>query len=665
MGPRTRRSALEIAAGVTLTSLSLGALPFASSCARRPDSDRRPEATDPGDGGPARAPASADDEPMAAAADPVASYSLRATVDDAKHTVDGEGKILWRNTSRVPQREIWLHLYLNGFRSERTVFMRFAGTSGFRGAGTPTAWGGITIRRLALGGVDLWPSADQATPGEPDDATDIRVPLPEAVPPGGSIELDVAFASQLPSLLFRTGYIVDEAGKSFDMVAQWFPKLARLEPNGHWAHFAFHHLSEFYADFGAYDVTVDTAADVLVGATGKQVSEERLGDRIARRFVQESVHDFAFTAWSRFRERTATGPGGVAVRVLFPPGYEEAADVELARVAFGLDHFGRAYGAYPYATLTVVHPPAQAEEAGGMEYPTLITTGGNWFLPWTGVHVIDLVTIHELGHQWFYGLVATNEHDDPFLDEGLNSYAEIDAMETLAPGRSAGALPGLAIAMPAVYRVGASDAERNAPVAQPAPDFVTGRDYANLVYQRTATILGTLANVYGADHVRAAVGRYARRYRFAHPTPTDFVAVMREALGDDAAEQLRAALFDRATVDYAVAEVDPSADPRLGGATGSVLVRRRGALRFPVDVAMFGQDGSVERARWDGQGDARRLAYHGASPLVAAVVDPEHRVLLDDDLDNNALRTSPARLSAVLVDRISFAAGALFSGILP
>jgi aminopeptidase N len=449
------------------------------------------------------------------------------------------------------------------------------------------------------------------------------------------------------------------------MVAQWFPKLARLEPDGRWAHFTFHHLSEFYADFGDYDVTVDTPGDMVVGATGKLVEEVRLGDRVARRFRQGSVHDFAFTAWSKYREITALGAGNVAVRVLYPPGYDAAARDELATVRFGLDYLGRAYGRYPYATLTVVHPPAAAVEAGGMEYPTLITTGGNWFLPWTGTRVLDLVTIHELGHQWFYGLVATNEHDHPFLDEGINSYAEIDATEARAPHASAARWRELAVSLGAVYRAFSSDAERNAPVAQPAPSFATGRDYAALVYERTETILQTLANVYGEDVVRGAVGRYARRYRFRHPGPEEFLEVMRESLGDDAATQLRAALFDRATVDYAVSDLESSPDAAAGGYRGSVLLRRRGALRFPVDVDMVGADGSVQRVRWDAAESSVRLPYKGRSELSAAVVDPEHRVLLDDDLGNNAMRIKPARLSGGLLDRLTFAVEAALSGVLP
>jgi hypothetical protein len=600
-------------------------------------------------------------EQLAGGADPVASYELYASLDTAKHTVQGKGTIVFVNASSVPQREIWIHLYLNAFKSPRTVFMRFPEAGSFRGAGVPSEWGSITVERLAIhDGPDLWPGADKTSPGDPEDETDVRVPLPSPLAPGATLTLDVAFQSRLPNVLFRTGH-----HRGFYMVAQWFPKLARLEPDGRWAHFTFHHLSEFYADFGRYDVTVETPGDMIVGATGQLASEARLGDRIARRFVQADVHDFAFAAYRDFQELTAT-EGGVAIRLLYPPGHRSAAEVEMESVRFGLKHLGEAYGRYPYPTLTVVHPPAGAEEAGGMEYPTLITTGGPWYLPWTGLHFLEGVTIHELGHQWFYGLVATDEHTWPFLDEGINSYAEAEAMEALFPHRSGFGGLGLSVSIPAYMRTTASDAERNAPVAQPAPDFANGRDYGALVYQRTATILTTLANVYGKDAVRRAIGLYARRERFRHPGPEALLSAIGEVAGADAEAQLRAALFGRATVDYVVESIESSPDePPEKGWHGSALVRRRGDLRFPVDVDLVGADGSVQRVRWDAAESAARLPYRGKTMLAAAVVDPEHLVLLDDDLGNNARALSPSRVSGRLLDRFAFAAEALLSGLLP
>jgi hypothetical protein len=547
---------------------------------------------------------------------------------------------------------------MNAFKGPGTLFMRFPGTGSFRGAGAPSDPGSITVTRLALGGVDLWPGADKTSPGDPDDETDIRVPLPAPVAPGEEIRLEVAFESHLPSLFFRTGYY-----GGFYFVGQWFPKIARREPDGRWAHFAFHHLSEFYADYGAYDVTVDTPADMVVGATGQLAFATPNGARVARRFVQDSVHDFAFTAWSQFRELSGEAEG-VAIRVLYPPGFDRAAADQLGAAQRGLKFFGEAFGRYPYPTLTLVHPPDGADEAGGMEYPTLITTGGNWYLPWTGIHGVDGVTVHELGHQWFYGLVATDEHAWPFLDEGLNSYAET-LVQTAHWGPGSGALlPFLSVSYPAAMRYASADAARNAPVAQGAADFVSGRDYGALVYSRTATLFSTLAGVYGEEKVRHALGRYTRRHRFQHPGPDDLIASVREVVGDDAATQLRVALFDRGTVDYVVDSLENP--PALEGGPGArALVRRRGALRFPVDVDLLGADGSVERVRWDAAEGAAWLPYHGQSRLVGAVIDPEHRVLLDDDLGNNALAEHPSRLSLALLDRISFAAQVALTGLLP
>ena len=626
-------------------------------------------------------PAYDDDAAMTGHPEAVASYTLRASLDPAKHTLHGEGRILWKNASQAKVSELWVHLYLNGFKNEKTLFQRVP-IDGFRGTDSVSGYGHITVKRFAvreMDGQDLWPGADRTSPGDPDDETDIRVPLPRPVEPGATINADIAWDEQLPALTFRTGHL-----GNFHFLGQWFPKIARLEPDGHFAHFAFHHLSEFYADFGAYDVTIDTPDSMVVGATGRLEGEVRTSGRIERRYVQEDVHDFAFTAWDGFRELTGKSDDGkVALRCLYPAGFERSAEVEMDTARFGLAYFGKAFGPYPYATLTMVHPPAGADEAGGMEYPTLITTGGPWFLPLTGARVLDAVTIHELGHEWFYGLVATDEHTFPFLDEGLNSYAEADALEARFPGSSALKTPGLDVSLWAVDRPGAIESAPNAPVAQPAPAFLTGGDYGTLIYQRTATVLGTLANVYGADTVRRAIGRYTRRYRFEHPGPEELLGVVDEVVGDDDAVALRAVLFDRASVDYqggsfssarseaprgvfgdpAHPDAAPAAPP--GAWTGDVLLRRRGALRFPVDVELHEEDGTIQRVRWEAREPAERLVYTGKSKLVAVVIDPEHRVLLDENLANNAKRSSPSLLGAPVLERALYGAEAALWGLQP
>jgi hypothetical protein len=562
-------------------------------------------------------------------ADDVVDYTLHATLDPAMHTVHGEGTIRWRNASTTPVREIWVHLYLNAFKGPNTTFMRE--DVGGRGSTLPTQWGQIDVRRFVLkddadANVDLWANAELHRPND-EDETDVRVPLPRDVLPGETITIETAWDDKLPAIVERTGY-----DGSFHMIAQWFPKIARLEEDGHWAHFPFHHLAEFYADFGTYDVTLDVPEAFTLGATGRAVETKVGGGRRVERHVQEDVHDFAWTAWDKFEMRSEA-VGGVAVTVLYPPGYGIAAEREMAAVRFALPHFGERYGYYPYPRLTVVHPPSSAREAGGMEYPTLITTGGPWYGP-PGIMALELVTIHEFGHQYFYGLVASNEVAWPFLDEGINSYAEVESMEAwLGPGNVA-SLGGLKVGNGPVKATTSNLSVHNTKVAQPAFAFPTGGDYGNLVYSRTAAIVDTLRRVYGAQNVARALGRYARRYRFKHPGPEELIAIFEEVLGPRAAANLRTALFDKGWADYTV-ETVTSRHAEAGDHEGWVLVRRRGTLSFPVAVELTLDDGSTQLAHWDGEGDAVRIPYRGPLALTSAVVDPDHSVMIDADLTNN------------------------------
>ncbi len=616
-----------------------------------------------------------DDASLPAHAEDVVDYTLNASIDTSKHTVHGEGTIHWRNTSQTPVNELWVHLYLNAFKNERSVFLREP-IGGFRGGEPVHDWGSIDVRSMELNGVDLWKGAELHRAND-DDETDARVPLPNEIGPGESIDLHVVWDDKLPSVVERTGY-----DGSFHMVAQWFPKIARLEPDGRWAHFPFHHLAEFYADFGSYDVTLRAPKGTIIGATGPMTEWRQEGGEVVERHVQTDVHDFAWTAWDEFQKRQES-IDGVKVTILYPPHFDYAAERELATMRFALPYFHSHYGKYPYDVLTLVHPPESAEEAGGMEYPTLITTGGPWYGP-PGMLEIELVTIHEFGHQYFYGLLASNEVDWPFLDEGMNSYAEQDSMRAWRGEGSFLDYPGLRVSDSALHMAGGNELATKSRVAQPAYTFATGAEYGRLVYSRTAEIFETLRRVYGPELLDRALGRYARRARFRHPVPEDLLGAIAEVLGVDAEENTRAALFDKATVDYEVmslashARASPAGifddsgkrETRTRGTgdgkfEGWALVTRSGDLKFPVDVEMTAEDGTVTRVTWSGKEESVRLPYSGNSALAYAVVDPDHKVLLDTDTTNNSARSdsAPAGSTNRTLERTTFW-GEIITGML-
>ncbi len=612
----------------------------------------------------------------------VASYTLSARLDETLHRVSGRGSIELYNYTDHALGEVYLHLYMNAFKNDQSLFLRSpfgAGRSGQHGS----KWGYIDVKRLVTreGALDLWPARGAKSPGDPEDETDVRLPLPAPVEPRGRLTLDVEFEVQLPEVVERTGYVED-----YHFVAQWFPKLAALMPDGSFAHFTFHPQSEFFANFGRYDVTLDVPAAHVVGTTGRcEPGPAPTGaGRRSLRCLAEDVHDFAWTSWSGFHERRED-VAGVDVRVLTPPGHERNAAVELDTVRFGLAHFGQRFGRYPYPTLTVVHPPSAASDSGGMEYPTLFTTGGPWYTPLSGARAIEAVTMHELGHQWFYGLFASDEHRYPFLDEGLNSYAEHSALSSRYGDASAFSGFGLRLSSEALARAIAAERGGDEPLAQGAADYFSFRSLGALVYSRTATLLSTFERVYGKASFDLALGDYARAARFRHPEPSDLVHAIRGRLGESAARCLERALFERGSVDYLVRDVQSAAlDPRAGvfdeGSgrrtvartevrpaaryVGHAVVLRHGTLELPVQIQLRFEDGHTELRQWSGEGTRYVVSSEGPSRLIGVTVDPQLRVLLDDDLTNNATarvdRGTPRAL-----ERLLYAAELLLAGGLP
>lgn len=561
-------------------------------------------------------------------------YVLEATLDPSAHTVTGTARILWTNESTVAARELWLHLYLNAFESRDTVFMRESGGAlrGDRFAGE----GGIELTEVRLAeGADLLAQADDEVIRG--DRTQMRVPLPEPVEPGASIELVTQFVSRLPPVFARTGY-----SGSFHMVAQWFPKLARREADGTWATFPFHGHGEFYADFATYDLTVTTPAGFTVGATGEQVDERRDGDAVTRRFLAERVHDTAFAAWEHFRER-AFEAEGVRVRVLHPPGYEPAVEEHVAITRAGLARFGELFGAYPYPVLTVIVPPRQASGAAGMEYPMLFVAAGNWFsIPGLHIGAVETTTAHELAHQWFQGIVATHEVEWPMLDEGLTQWATGELLGHLY-GRRRSAVDWLGFELDFFEVMRVFALRMDGPTAPPgSPAHAFGRDeYGRSVYGQTSVVLETVRRVWGAERFERAIGLYAREQRFRHPTPADlFGAFDRVYWPGFSARILEPALMEGATADLRMVALR---NRREGDVWMSeVQAQRSGGLPVPTWIEL--QNAERERVRVPWPGDAPRLhtTHAGESRIVLARVDPDAHVLVDPAVLDDVQRQQPA-----------------------
>jgi len=503
------------------------------------------------------------------------SYSIDAELDPVKHTIDGKQVLTWRNRSAQPVCSLYLHLYLNGFDGPGSTFMteQRASESGFR-SNVDTKegeFGFIRLDKVAQDGAAAKWTFVQPDGGPKTDRSVVRIDLPRPVAAGATTNLDIDFFNQLPRVVARTGYY-----GTFHLVAQWFPKIAVLELPGErgattprWNAHEFHLHSEFFADFGSYDVRITVPKGYTVGSTGALTGNpiEKAG-KVTHRYVQHDVHDFAWTADSRYAKplvKTWNGPNGpVQVSVLYTPDYASNAQPVVQATIDSLDYFSKTLGGYPYGTVTAVIPPYNADEAGGMEYPTFFTadsTGQDQ--PGTlGRFALDFVTVHEFGHGYFQGILASNEFEEPALDEGINEYWD-QRMMTARKQDLVLTTPWLK-ALGIGTRLTPFDMERIGANLQDPADALGENSWARLssgsfgtVYSRTATVMRQIEALVGTPAMERAMKLYYERWKFRHPSMADLREALAEGTGrrDIVEAHFDAFIYGTGRVDDRVASI--------------------------------------------------------------------------------------------------------------
>src|ERR1700677_519486 len=300
----------------------------------------------------------------------IVAYTIDAKLDPTKHVIDATETLTYRNLTGKPQQIFPFHMYLNAFQPQST-FMTEVRRAGTRGSGPDTAWdpkhfGAITMEKLeAEGSGDLTSKMAFIHPDDnnTEDRTVFQVTLDKPVAPGSSVTFHMTFRDQLPEVLERTGYKQD-----FDMVGQWFPKVGVWWKDA-WNCHQFHANSEFFADFGTFDVKITVPQNEIVGAGGDLVSTVKHSDGTnTLTYHSEDVHDFSWTASPSFEvtEDTWAGPQGpVAIHVLMSPGNMASTRRYIDAVKGTLRLFDPWYGPYPYDRIPMFTPPHGGPDAGG------------------------------------------------------------------------------------------------------------------------------------------------------------------------------------------------------------------------------------------------------------------------------------------------------------
>ena len=573
----------------------------------------------------------------------IANYNIEATLDFEHKTLEGRETLTWRNSGTAPAVEMPLHLYLNAFKGPQSLFMKESG--GRIQAGRMdhpeegTSWGYCRLLSVRMEGREL-----DGHDGE--DETVRWLKLPRPVQPGETIHVDITWENRYPKVIARSGW----AG-NFLMSSQWFPKVGVYQGD-RWNCHAYHASTEFFADFGVYEVTLSLPNALGLAHTGTcmaQVDPDGIERDAAPdpkrplnfiwRLHAEDVHDFAWAVMPRESWRRPAMFEYRGVQVFYYINGPNRGNFQRQRRAVenALRWSEEWYFKYPYPTLTVIDTPKEARPADGMEYPTLVTASSVAFDPLQLRFEPEQVAIHEVGHQFFYGMLASNEFEEPWLDEGFTSWFTYKAMErsyhSLLGGRR--------------FQVGTDFEEWVTYWGLPSADPLTRFGFKTLnllsynvgAYAKPTFVLNELEAMLGRPVMEQVMRAYAQELAFRHPDRQDFKRIAERVSGRDLTSFWRDFVEGTEVLDYAIREVRTqdtteggwlfsekapvfaAPQPAAPGRVGSITLERRGGIRAPITLWVRLENREEQRLVWDGQD--RWMTYEFDSPVAAAVLDPD------------------------------------------
>ncbi len=566
----------------------------------------------------------------------IASYDIKVKLDTENKKLLGQEILTFKNTSEKSVDTLFLHLYPNAFESDTTTFMK---ESLFpdRVKTKEEHRGYMEINRIGLA------SGHDLTGERIIDETIMKVPLPEPLSPGNTIRLEIGFVVKLPQLLVRMGH----SGNNF-VIGQWFPKMAVLEQDGRWNVHQYHAQSEFFADFGVYDVSITLPLEYVVGATG-YLQEERINVDSTKTLIYhaEDVHDFAWAADPDYLTAKRT-VDGIEVVFLCQPEHEKKVKRVLDAAEFCLKYYNSAFGDYHYKKL-VMADARLGYGGGAMEYPMFITIWPSR-LSTSRVRVDEMVIFHEIAHQWWYGMVATNEFEEAWLDEGFAVYSERKTLqERFGPDANLVDLWGIRIGEKDMAKLGYLLDPRSDITVKNSWEFQDFLSYRSNVYYKASLLLQTLENLLGEEKMKEFVKTYFRRYKFKHPKTEDLIRLATEISGEDLNPFFSQFLFGTGVCDYQVARIESKPKEKEGQQQiydTEVLVKRTGEVKIPVEVSVELEDGEKIERIWDGKEGWHRLVLETKSEIECATIDPENKIALDINVNNNSL-TKKSQDSAI------------------
>jgi hypothetical protein len=510
-------------------------------------------------------------------------YEMQVDFDDKNYQYEGEQELVYTNNSPDTLNRVFYHMYFNAFQpgSEMDVRSRTIQDPDGRVRDrisklSDEEIGFMRAKSLKQDGKDL----NYELVG-----TVLEVELAEPILPGGSTTFEMEFLGQVPVQIRRSGRNNAE-GVELSMT-QWYPKMAEYDFEG-W-HADPYIAREFHGVWGDFDVKITIDKDFILGGSGyiqnpnevgygyedEGVKVRRRGKKLTWHFVAPNVHDFTWAADKNYIHDHITGNDGTTLHFL----YKDNEDIKenwknlQSKTAELLDYFNEHIGPYPYDQYSVI----QGGD-GGMEYAmcTLIT-GEREFGSLVGV------TAHEMAHAWFQHVLATDEAQHEWMDEGFTSYisglAMNEVMDRNRENPTAGSYRGyVSLANSGYEQAQSTHADR----------YEYNQAYGTSAYSKGAVFLGQLGYLIGKENLQEVLNRYFDEWKFKHPTPNNFIRIAEKVSGAELSWYLNDWTRTTNTIDYGIKDVSVDEQVTI------VTLERIGLTPMPLEVKVDFKGGNSE-----------------------------------------------------------------------
>lgn len=619
-------------------------------------------------------------------------YRIRATLDTVEHRVTGSERVTYHNNSPDRLDYIWFQLdqniddpALSRTIANQPALPRQLSPAARSFLALPRFQGGHKLTRVQVvtvrAGKEARTDADYVVNG-----TVMKVPLPAGLAPGGRAVIEIDWNFVVPEES-ENGRGVREQVKDGWMyeVAQWFPRASVYDDVSGWQTDQFYGGGEFYLNFGSYDVELTVPHDHIVAATGTLLNplqtltatqRQRLAQAmtsetpkfiitkeeaatpasrpagtapITWRFKADSVRDFAWVSsrgyiWDAAGFRYRPGGRVIAMHSLYPREAMPLWDsVSTRAIAQTMRTYGRMAFEYPYPQATNVHGPVF-----GMEYPMIAFCGARpaadgSYSPGLARALIS-VTIHEVGHNWFPMIVASDERKWTWMDEGINSFLQYYAEKDWDPAYPSNRGPAKNI-------VNYMKQPEQVPIMTES-DFILPGTFGNNGYGKPAAGLVMLREqVLGPKLFDQAFGEYSRRWAFKHPQPADFFRSLDDGGGELLNWFWRGWFFTTYANDQAIASVDAQPADSLVGNNNlgrnyyRVKVENKGGLVMPLHIQATFEDGTTKTVKltadvWRQNEKSFTYGFFSDKLVTRVVLDPDE-VFADVNRDNNVWGKAP------------------------